>query len=367
MKHAICGKRVLAVVAGLCLVAGWAFAGDTVIEEIVARVNSQIITRSELERSREQMLNEVRQQNVPETDPRVQENDKNLLRDEIDQQLLVQKGQDLDITGDTELIKKLDEMRKQMNLESMEDLEKAATAQGISFEDFKQNLKNNIITQQVIQREVGGHIQITGEEVKQYYDEHKAEFTRLEEVRLSEILIAPAAKAGEEPTEEALAAAQQKAQQALAAVKGGKSFADVAKEFSTGPTAAQGGDLGYFKRGTLSKELEDKTFAMKPGEVTDVIRTKQGFVLLLVSERQTAGIPPVKEVEPRIQEAIYMKKLQPALRDYLTKLREDAFIDIKTGYVDTGASSHQTQPVFTASAEPSGHNKLKRKKKLGIF
>src|SRR6202035_5077344 len=142
-----------------------------------------------------------------------------------------------------------------------------------------------------------------------------------------------------------------------------------AKKNSDGPTAAQGGDLGYFKRGTLAKELEDQTFAMKPGEVSEVTRTKQGFVVLKVTEHQKAGVPPLSDIESKVQDAIYMQKLQPALRAYLQKLREDAYIDIKPGYVDTGASPNQTKPVETATAKESDAKKLgkKRHKKLGIL
>ncbi len=86
-------------------------------------------------------------------------------------------------------------------------------------------------------------------------------------------------------------------------------FEDVAKKYSDGPSAADGGALGIFKRGKLAKELEDKTFAMKAGEVTDVIRTKQGYVILKVVEHQMAGIPPMKDVLPKIQDALYYQKL----------------------------------------------------------
>ena len=103
------------------------------------------------------------------------DHEKDLLRDLIDQQLLLQKAQGLGITADTELVKRLDELRKQMHADSMEDLEKAAQAQGISFEDFKQNMKNNILTQRVIGQEVGGHITVTSQEIQQYYDQHKTE------------------------------------------------------------------------------------------------------------------------------------------------------------------------------------------------
>ena len=344
-------------------------AADTVVEEIVARVNSDIITRSEFQRSRDQLLNELKQKFGAEGDARFAENEKNVLRDLIDQDLLVQKGKDMGITGDTEVIKKLDEIRKQMHLESIEDVEKAAQEQGVSFEDFKQNLRNQIVTQEVIGREVGSKMQITQDEMKAYYDEHAKDLERPEQVRMSEIMVSTQPKEGEkekkEPTPEELTAAEQKAHGLLDSIHKGTSFEEVAKKSSEGPTAAQGGDLGYFKRGMLAKELEDLTFGMKPGDVSDVIRTRQGFVILKVTEHTAAGIPPMKELEPQIQDAIYMRKLQPALRAYLTKLREDAFIDIKSGYTDTAASPNESKPIYTTAAKPEV--KKKRHKKLGIF
>ena len=302
---------------------------DTVVEEIIARVNNQIITRAEYLRSKDQLKQEAQQQDPANADKIVAEKDKDVLRDLIDQQLLLEKGKDLGITADTEVIKRLDEMRKEMKLESMEDLEKAAQAQGISFEDFKQNLKNQIITQQVISKEVGSRMSIGKDELQQFYDAHKSQMEQPEQIRLSELLISTEKK-NDATADEAqqVAAAQAKADDLLAQIRKGAAFDEVAKKNSDGPTAAQGGDLGYFKRGTLAKELEDKTFAMKPGEVSDVIRTKQGFVILKVTEHQQAGVPPLSQIEGRVQDAIYMQKLQPALRAYLQKLREDAYIKI---------------------------------------
>ena len=358
---------VFALLAALLLAIP--LTADTVVEEIVARVNNDIVTRSEFQRSRDQLLNELKQKYGADGDARFAENEKNVLRDLIDQDLLVQKGKDMGITGDTEVIKKLDEIRKQMHLESIEEVEKAAQEQGVSFEDFKQNLRNQIVTQEVIGREVGSKMQITQDEMKAYYDEHAKELERPEQVRMSEIMVSTQPKEGEkekkEPTPEELAAAEQKAHGLLDSIHKGTSFEEVAKKSSEGPTAAQGGDLGYFKRGMLAKELEDLTFGMKPGDVSDVIRTRQGFVILKVTEHTAAGIPPMKELEPQIQDAIYMRKLQPALRAYLTKLREDAFIDIKSGYTDTAASPNESKPIYTTAAKPEV--KKKRHKRLGIF
>ncbi len=352
---------------------------DTVIEEIIARVNNEIITRTEYVRSRDQLKQEVQQQDPSNADRVFAEKQRDVLRDLIDQQLLLQKGKDIGITGDTELIKRLDEMRKQMNLGTMEELEKAAEAQGASYEEFKQNLRNQIITQRVISDEVSRHLAMNKEDVKNFYEQHRSEMERQEAVRLSEILVAPKlpkptvgadgkpVPASEAETEAALAAAKAKADDLLDQIHKGAKFADLAKKSSDGPSAQDGGDLRDFNRGSLSKELEDKVFALKAGEVTDVIRTKQGFVILQVTEHQMAGIPTLKEVEPRIQDALYMQKLQPALRAYLTTLREEAFIDIKNGYVDSGASANQTKPVETTTKEEKDAKKLKKKKKLGVF
>jgi peptidyl-prolyl cis-trans isomerase SurA len=377
---------MLSLLIVVCLVP--AFAAAQVVEEIVARVNSQIITSSEFLRSKDQLRDDVKQQDAANADKLFNEREKDILRDLIDQQLLLEKGKDLGITGDTELVKRLDQMRKDMKLETMEELEKAATSQGISYEDFKQNMRNSIITQKVMGEEVGSHLSITTDEQQKFYDEHKNEMEQPESIRLSEILIAPdkpadkpvakTAEQGQDAATEAakqaadaasLAAAEAKANEVLKQVRAGASFADLAKKNSAGPSAAQGGDLGSFKRGTLAKELEDKTFAMKAGDVTDVIRVKQGYVIFKVTDHQMAGIPPIKDVQAKIQDALYYEKLQPALRVYLTKLREDAYIDIKDGYVDSGASPNQTKPVETAAAKENDAKNLKKKKKkfMGVL
>ncbi len=342
-------------------------ADDTVIEEIIARVNNQIITHSEFLHGKDELRKEAQQQDPGNADKFVADRDKDVLRDLIDQQLLLEKGKDIGITADTEVIKRLDEMRKEMKLGSMEELEKAAQSQGISFEEFKQNLRNQIITQQVIGREVGSRLTPSKEDIQKFYDAHKSEMEQPETIRLSEILVSTDPKPNDSTDEaQRLQTAQAKAEDLLAQIRRGAKFEDVAKKDSDGPTAAQGGDLGEFKRGALAKALEDKTFVMKAGDVSDVIRTKQGFVILKVAEHHDAGVPALSEVKPKIQDAIYMEKLQPALREYLTKLREDAFIDIKAGYVDSGASPNQTKPIETASKEP-GAKELKKKKKLGLF
>jgi peptidyl-prolyl cis-trans isomerase SurA len=325
----------------------------TVVEDVIVHVNDEIISRSDVERSVQQLAQENQQANASSAE--AAERQKNLLRDMIDQQLLLSRAKELGLNVDAEVIRRLDDIRKQNHMDTMEDLEKAARSQGVSFEDFKAQIRNSILTQQVVRDEVGRRLQMTQGQEQAYYDAHKQDFAQPEQIKLSEILIPTAADANDA----AVAQAQTKAEEVAAKLKAGDKFEDLAKTYSGGQTAAQGGDLGLYKRGALAKVLEDQTFNLKAGESTAPIRTRQGFVILKVTDHISAGVPALKDVEPQIQEAMYTEQMQPALRAYLTKLREEAYIDIAAGYVDSGASAKQTKPVFTAYAPP-----VVKKKKL---
>jgi peptidyl-prolyl cis-trans isomerase SurA len=326
--------------------------GGNVVEQSVAQVNDQIISTSDYNRSAAQLEQEGRQQGWSQQE--LDDHKRDLLRDLIDQQLLLSKGKDLDITGETELVRRLDEIRKQNHLDSLEDLEKAASSQGVSYEDFKQNIRNGIITQEVIRSEVGRHLQLTQSELQRYYQQHLSDFTQPESVRLNEILI-PVASSGDETAN--LAAAKAKADDVDAKVKAGANFADLAKANSSGSTAAQGGDLGIYTRGKLAKQLEDATFALQAGQSTEPIRTRQGYVILKVAEHTAGGTQPFASVRPQVEEAAFMTRMQPALREYLAKLRQNAYEDVRPGYVDTAAVRNSSKPLYSAYAAPGPKKK----------
>ncbi|MGH9617552.1 MAG: peptidylprolyl isomerase, partial [Acidobacteriaceae bacterium] len=174
-------------------------------------------------------------------------------------------------------------------------------------------------------------------------------------IHLSEILI----PTDENATSEQLAAADAQATQLEAKLKAGASFTDLAKQYSKGPTAQQGGDLGDFRRGALAKVLEDQTFDLPPGGYTAPIRTRQGYIILQVTQHIPGGLAPLQKVEPQIEQAIYMQKIGPAVRQYLTRLRNEAYIDIRPGYVDSAASPNETKPTFAAYVPPQPKKKKK--------
>ena len=327
--------------------------GGTTVEDIVARVNDQIITHTDYDRAMKEVDDEGRQRGA--TMQQISESHKDLLRSLIDQQLWLSKGKELGINGETQLIKRLDEIRKQYNLETLEDLEKAAKEQGVSFEDFKANIRNQIITQEVMRDQVGRKVQATPGEVRRFYELHKQDYAQPESVRLSEIMVSTASA----DSPDKLAAAKAKADDIEAKIHQGGDFAQLAKSFSDGQTASEGGDLGQYRRGSLAKVLEDATFALNSGQVTDPIRTRQGFVILKVVKHVPGGVPEYKDVEQQVEEAFYTARMEPAMREYLTTMREEAYIDIKPGYVDTGASPKQIKPVYSAYAPPAPKKKKK--------
>jgi len=330
----------------------------TVVEEIAARVNDQVISKSDYDRAEQELDQEARQQGW--TQAQLMEQKRDLMRSLIDNQLLLSKGKELGINGETEVIKRLDDMRKQYHLASLEDLQKAAEAQGVSFEDLKEQIRENVIRSEVISQEVGSHIQVAPSEIRTYYQSHQQEFEKPEEERLSEILI-PTPNP-DDATQ--VADAKKKADDIEDRLKSGADFATVAKADSGGPTAAQGGDLGEFKREDLhSKELADATFDLPAGQVTQPIRTRQGWLILKVTEHQKGGIQPLDDVQNQIQETIGMQKMEPALREYLAKLRDEASIDVRAPYFDSGATSNEIRLVQSAYTPPQGKKKKKHEER----
>lgn len=328
----------------------------TVVEDIVVRVNDQIISRSDVERQEQQLLQSAAQANASKEE--IANEQKNMLRDMIDQQLLLSRAKELGLNADSDVIRRLDDIRKQNKFDSLDELERAARKEGVNFEDFKAQIRNQLLTQMVVRDEVGRRLQLTQNDLTKYYNEHKDDFTQPEQIRLSEILIPTADNASPEE----IAQAEAKANDVKAQLSKGADFAELAKKYSGGPSAAQGGDLGLFKRGALAKVLEDQTFSLKEGESTAPTRTRQGFVILKVTEHQQAGPAPMKSVQPQIEEAMYMQAMQPALRAYLTKRRQEAYVDIQPGFVDSGATGTETKPLFTAYAPPAPKKKVVKQK-----
>ena len=332
-----------------------------VVEEIVARVNNEIITKSELDRARAAAEEDARQDCSGKCTPEqlqiaIEDRQKNALRDLIDQSLLAQRGKDMGTSVETDVVKQLDDIRTKNNLPDMDALEKAVTSQGLNWDDFKSQIRNRLLTQEVIRGEVGRHITITHEEATKYYEEHKKDYMRSEQVALRAMEVKTEGKKDAELPE-----LKAKAQKLHDRVKDGEDFGELAKRFSDGPTAKQGGFLGVYKRGELNKELEEMVFKMKKNELTDVIDTKQGYLVMQVLEHYDEGEQPFPKVENEIMDHLYSERMEPALREYLKTLREQSYVVIKPGYQEmAGGGNSEIEEVATtpeATKGKKGHKK----------
>jgi peptidyl-prolyl cis-trans isomerase SurA len=335
-----------------------------VVEEIIARVNNDVITMSDYQKADEQLREEVAHDCQGCAQDKLmaefKDQQKDLLRGLIDQSLMVQRAKDMGISVESDVIKRLDDVRKQNQLASLEDLEKAVESSGLAWEDYKTTIRNGLLTQEVVRREVGSHINISGDDVKKYYDAHPQEFTRPEQVALSEIFLSTEGKSPEE-----IEAVQKKAEDLRNRVMKGDDFSEIAKRYSEGSTAKDGGDLGTFKQSELAPQLEEVVFKMDKGQITDVIQTKTGFEVLKVENHYKAGLQPVDKVENEIMNRLYMQKMQPQMRDYLGQLREESYVMVKPGYTDTAAVAGASV-ITEVQPTPDVAVKKKEKKKLPL-
>jgi peptidyl-prolyl cis-trans isomerase SurA len=317
------------------------FAADVqVIDQIVAKVNGDIVSEDELQRTKKELAQELKGQGAPPTqiDEEVQKRSKDMLRDRIDELLLVQKAKELNINVDSEVTKYMTNLQRQAGIADTDKFhEYVRQGTGLPFEDYLSETKNQFMTREVVGQEVGRRINITDKEMRDYYESHKSDFIKEEKVFLSEILISTEGKdaAG-------IAAAEKKAKQLSAAAAKGERFSDLARDNSDATTAKSGGQLGGgYKKGDLAPSFEQAVWNLPKGAVTQPIRIPTGFEILKVEDHTKAGLESLADAKPEIENALYGPKMQPKVREYLTGLRKTAFLQIKPGFVDTGAASGQ--------------------------
>jgi len=307
-----------------------ALCRTVLIDRIIARVNEEIITQRQYDDQREQLHAQLAQQfHGSELKAHYQASSENLLRDMIDQDLLVQKAKDLNVSADTELVERLDQIRKQMGLASIQDLEREVEKQGLLWEDFQNNIRRRLLTQQVIEQRVGSRIMVTQAEARKYFDAHKKQFASPAGDELAEIQIS-SDKWGP-------ADADKRAKAAFDMLQSGAKWEDVVKKYSDGPNAKTGGDVGFFPNGSVMPQIANAIKGLDPGDTSKIIPTQYGYLIVKVMLQRSAGAPRFSEVEQQVDNILYEKRMEPALRQYLTTLRKESYIFLAPGFVDTGA------------------------------
>lgn len=309
------------------------------IDEIVCKVNGDIITRNDLEQDRKDLEAELRRQGLSgqRLTDELATAQKNALRERIDRLLLIQKGKELDLKVDAEVTKAIAEKQRQTKIADPDKFQQLVREQtGKPFEEFKSDIKDQLLMQGTVRQEVTSKINFKREELEQYYNDHKAEFQREERVFLSEILISTADK-----DSTGLAAAEKKAKDLVARARKGEKFSELAQSNSDALSAQDGGQMPPFQKGQLRSEIETAVWNQPRGYVTDPIKVDSGFLIYKVEDHQKAGLADFEEVRGEVSEKLFKPRLDPELRAYLTKLRQNAFLEIKRGYEDAGAAPNK--------------------------
>ncbi len=329
----VIGCRILPVL----LFAAAAMASDVkIVEQVIAKINGDIVTSSDLERARREAEAELGRQKLSAVQiaEQVKARQSDFLRDRIDNLLMVQKAKELNLSVDSELTKQLAAIQRENKIADQDKFHDWIRERyGIPFEDFRQEIRDSMMKERLIQQEVGSKINIPHAEVQKYYDEHKDEFIREERVFLSQIILSTTGK-----DEKQIALLEKKAKDLVERARQGEKFAGLAKDNSDDPTAKEGGQAGSFLRKDLMPQIADAVFSQDRGYVTDPIRVTGGILILRVDEKHNAGLAALDEVENEIMQKLFAPRFDPAIREYLTKLRQDAFLEIREGYVDSGAA-----------------------------
>ena len=344
----------------------------TVVEEIVAKVNGKIITRGELEQRHLQIRAALEKEGLTGAalETELNKASADALADEIDQLLLVAKAGELNINVEADVNKRIAEIQRTSGIADPDKFHDwVRQNSGESFEDLRDGFKNSILTQRVIGEEVYRNVVIPKTDMQKYYDQHKAEFIRQETVSVREIQISTG-----DNSPAKVAAAEKKAKDLVTGCASGEKFPELARQYSDNPdTAKDDGFLGTFTRRQtataratclcLSKAIEDVVFAQSKGYVTDPIRMGDGFEILKIEEKTNAGQATFDEVQTEINNRMSEPLVQPKLRAYLTDLRQNAFLQIKDGFVDSGAAPGKDtswkDPSHPARRRPSRRKRLR--------
>ena len=309
------------------------FAAQGILEQILVKVNGEIITKTDLEQRQIQALRQKNPNFRPANDAELQKALADVTPDVIvsfvDEMLLVQRGRELGYALGTEQFRNIIEnIKKENKIETEEQFQAALKQEGITLDDLRRQLERQMLVSRVQQDEIMGKIAVSEEEVKQLYETSKEKFTTQPQLTLREILIAvPQNEKGINVAEDD--AAKAKADDIRKRVDAGEPFAKLASELSESGSKANGGLIGPISRGDLSPELLKEIDPLKPGQMTRVLRTTRGYQIIKLETATAPIVKTMEEARPEIAQQIANQKSQGQMVTYLQQLRSQAIIDWK--------------------------------------
>ena len=292
--------------------------------DVIAKVNGKTIEYSEYRKRykviKQQFFISRGKEITPEEEKKLKTD---IIENLVTQELIDQKIKEKNIeVTDKEVKLRLADYARRMG--GIHQLEAQAKKSGIDLDDFKIDLKKRIGTQKLISQESEKDTTPSEEEMKKYYEEHASEFDQQEAIKAGHILV----KLNEDATKEDEAKAREKIQGIQDKLKSGLDFEIVAKDFSEGPSAARGGNLGWVTRGKMVPEFEEALFTLKAGEISDVVRTKFGLHVIKAFEIREPRKLNYEESEQRIALILRQKALNEWIKKYLEDLRKNAEVEI---------------------------------------
>ena len=328
--------RFAAIVGVVMLVASVSMRAD-IIEQVLVKVNGEIITKSDLETRQIAALRQKNPNFRPQNDTELQKElaavTPGVIVDAVDEMLMVQRGKELGYTMSTDRFNSIVEnIKKENKIESDEQLQQALKQEGMTMADLRRQLERTMLVQQVQQTEIMQKLQVTDTELKAYYDAHKDEFATVPSVTLREITInVPTTAQGINVAQDE--AARAKADDVRAKIVAGEPFARLASDYSDSGSKANGGLVGPLQRSDLSEELQKAIAGLKTGGVTPVLRTTRGYQIIKIENLQETSTKPFEEARGEVADKIANSKRGAEFKKYILKLRSEAIIDWKNDEV----------------------------------
>jgi parvulin-like peptidyl-prolyl isomerase len=328
-----------------------------IIEQVLVKVNGDILTKTDLEQRQIAALRARMNQDI---DPESLRNDEQLkkalaevtprlLVEAIDEMLLTQLGKERGYRlSDQQFKEWLTALRKEQNLLDDQKFMAALKQEGMTIDDLRKSVERQMLIQRVQQDEVGSKLSITEEEARQYYLTHQHEFTEPSSITLREILIeVPASsqkgQAGVNVAQDDEAAKQ--AQAVRARLAAGEDFAKVAAEVSAAPSKSNGGLIGPFPLTQISENLQKMLEGMKPGDITQPIRVQRGYQVLKLETLKASAVQPFDSVRDLVAERVHADRQRQEVRKFLTRVRSQAIIEWKNAELQKAYEQHVAQPA----------------------
>jgi len=295
------------------------------IDRIVARVNDDVITLSELQEEGLPLFERLRENYTgKELEHQVQRAEREFLDQLVMKRLQLQYAGQIGVTAsDSEINAAFKDVLSRNNL-TQEQLVELLTREGLTLQDYKDRLREQIILARLMNQAVRSRVSVDTSEVESYYQTHREEFDRPAQVHVRHIFFRTDPGAARPQTEAVYARATQVLQEA----RNGGNFVDLARRYSEDATAANGGDLGYIKRGQALPEFEEVIFSMREGEISDIIRTPNGLHIVKVDTFSKGTLQSFADIKPEIERRLLQEKMEKRFQDWTNELKDKAFIEI---------------------------------------